>query len=355
MINGIGDIICATPAMACLKERYPEARLAVIVRPHLRKLIEGHAVVDRVIDYEIGPHWRRLLFLWRMRREHFDLWVDLHTPTFNTVSSNRRDFLRNAFIMMAAGARYRLAYALPAMRPWLTHPVPIPSKAQLRSDNIADTTSDLVDPNARGRHRKFVAISETDRRWANFRLPIIGVPRIALFFGSRQSADLWPDEHILRFLELLANRLPEAEWVLVGGPFEAEMVRRLQHRWSELSRTRLHNFINEAGFGQTAALLERCQAYLGTDSGPTHIADAVGIPIVALFPQKNYLDIWRPMSPSASVIVSQKLECSPCFLADCPLQNKCMALIEPGPVLDELLRKLRTNGNVTSPHANSGA
>jgi len=336
MINGIGDVICATPAIAALKDRYPRAQLSVIVRPHLRGLLERHPVVDRVLSYEVGSRWKRLVYLGQLRREHFDLWVDLHMPTFNTVSSNGRDFVRNALLMIAAGARYRLAYGMPALRPFLTHAVPIPDRAKLSRDNIADTTAELIDPSARRRHQKFVAISDADRAWGQAALPASGSPRIALFFGSRQSADLWSDRKILEFLALLAVRLPDAEWVLIGGPFEAAMVQRLEPQWSKLAAPRIHNYINQSTFGQTAALLQRCQAYVGTDSGPTHIADACGIPIVALFSRKNYPKIWRPISRRATVL-SHQVDCSPCFLANCPVGNKCMELIAPEEVLAALL------------------
>ncbi|MEW6676500.1 MAG: glycosyltransferase family 9 protein [Pseudomonadota bacterium] len=339
MINGIGDILCTTPALAALKRHYPKAQLTVIVRPHLSGLLEGHPMVDRVLPYEVGSRWRRLAYLGRLRREGFDLWVDLHMPTFNTVSSNHRDFMRNALLMMATGARHRLAYASPVLRPFLTHPVPLPSEAALREDNICDVTVDLVDPALRRHHGKFVAISAADRAWAAEALPATDAPRFALFFGSRQPASLWPDARIIEFLESLAQARPQAEWVLIGGPFEAALVKRLQERWEKLAPARIHDFIDRATYGQSAALLERCTAYIGTDSGPMHLADAVGIPIVALFSAKNHPAIWQPISRHSTVL-AHVVDCGPCFRADCPNDNHCMALISAEEVLAALDRTL---------------
>ena len=60
MINGIGDIICVTPALQALRARYPDAEISVIVRPHLRALLTDNPYVSRVLSYEVGAAWKRL-------------------------------------------------------------------------------------------------------------------------------------------------------------------------------------------------------------------------------------------------------------------------------------------------------
>ena len=337
MINGIGDIICVTPALQALRARYPDAEISVIVRPHLRALLTDNPYVSRVLSYEVGAAWKRLAYLFRLRGEGFDLWVDLHAPTFNTVSSNQRDFLRNALLMWASGARYRLAYGLPPLARHLTHAVPVPNEATLKTENIVDTTVALIDPAARGRYHKFVPTSDADRAWAAHLLPAPSAPRLALFFGSRQAADLWPETHILEFVSLLARHLPNAEIVLIGGEHETGLARRLETALAAPATARFHNLIGKTSFGQTAAVLERCHAFLGTDSGATHIADAVGIPIVALFSSKNYPAIWQPVSTRA-VVLNHPVACGPCFKADCPIGNECMQLLSPHEVLETLLQ-----------------
>lgn len=339
MINGIGDIVCVTPALEALKARYPNAQLSVIVRPHLRALLEGNPSVDQVLSYEVGGWWRRMAYLIALRRERFDLWVDLHMPTFNTVSSNSRDFLRNALLLRAAGARFRLAYAVPALAPHLTHGIPLPDDTSLRSENIVHTTVALIDPAARLRYRKRVPITLADRDWAARELPDSKDPRIGLFFGSRQSADLWPDSNVLEFVSLLSQRLPTAELVLIGGEHEREFLRRIGTDLEKRAPRRFRNLVEKTSFAQTGAILERCQAFVGTDSGATHIADAVGIPIVALFGSKNYPAIWVPINGNARVL-NHPVDCGPCFKADCPRANLCMKMITPGEALQALLELL---------------
>jgi ADP-heptose:LPS heptosyltransferase len=67
-----------------------------------------------------------------------------------------------------------------------------------------------------------------------------------------------------------------------------------------------------------------------------HIADAVGMPIVALFSSKNHVRIWQPLEPRCTIL-NRQVDCGPCFRATCPRENLCMDLIEPREVVAALL------------------
>ena len=338
MLNGIGDIVCVSPVFEALKRRYPAARLTIIMRLHLRGLVEGSAFVDDVLFYETARPWQRLVFLARANRRRFDLWVDLHVPTFNTMSSNRRDFLRNAWLLRVARPRFAVAYATPELRSLLSHPVPVPSAHDLRTTSIVRTTLDIVTRGAAARFGKHVPVTAIEREWAERALPGGDTLRIGLFFGSRQPADLWPAGKVLEFVAMLGTRLPGAEIVLIGGEHESATASVLAAAVARAG-LRLHDFVCKVGLGQTAALLARCTVFVSTDSGPMHIADAMGVPMVALFSSKNYPAIWRPVH-ARTELINHAVDCGPCFRASCNIGNKCMQMIEPTEVLDALLRLL---------------
>lgn len=333
MLNGVGDILCCTPALDALKARYPEAHLVAMVRPHLASLVDTHPAVDSVLPFGMGSAGERLRFLRRLRAERFDLFVDLHTPTFNTVTSNTRHFMRNALLILWSGARYRRAYPSPPLGPLLTHPLPPPSQEALRALNVVDLTLPLGWPAPGAAYRKRIGVTDADRAWAREQLPG-GPPRIALYFGTRQPAKLWPLESMHALVtRILANR-PEVELVLVGDATDAPRAADLLRRAGAQS-ARMLDFTGRASFTRTGALMERCAAIVSSDSGPMHIADAVEVPMVALFSSHNYPAVWRPMSPRA-VVIHHDIECGPCWLAECPVGNRCMANITP----DEVYRAL---------------
>ena len=95
-VGGIGDVICQTPTIEAIRERYPHATLTAIVRGNLRELADLNPHVDDVILFDATSVVAFMNFALSIRRRRFDLWVDLHVPTFNTVRSNHKDFFRNA-------------------------------------------------------------------------------------------------------------------------------------------------------------------------------------------------------------------------------------------------------------------
>jgi len=253
MINGIGDILVVTPVFQALKDRYPNARITVLIRPHLKGLLEGNPYVDDLIFYDTqDAQWRRIIFMWQIFRRGFDLWVDLHVPTFNTVSSNERDFLRNSLLMRISRARYRIGYAVPQLAPHLTHPLPVPDADKLTTVNIVDTTLALVAPKQGKRYNKFMPVTAADREWAEVALPGSTALRVGLFFGSRQSADIWPDESIEQFTRLLCQHFPDVELVLIGNEHERRLTDKLLDVLPQFSNNNVHNSVCQASLEQTA-------------------------------------------------------------------------------------------------------
>lgn len=339
MLNGVGDIVCVTPALDALRERYPEAQISLMVRPHLRSLVETNPAVHDVIAFGSGGLLARFAFLREVRRRRFDLWVDFHTPTFNTVTSNTRHFVRNAFLMRWSGARFRRAYASKPLAHHLTHPLPVPPELELRNLNVAALTLALGWPQAGRAYPKKFPVAAEERAWAAQALASTQRPRVGLFFGTRQPANIWPEAASLELAHGILARRPSAFLVLVGDDTDLARSRRLVEALSHAERARVVDFTGRASFGRTAALLEGLDVLVSSDSGPMHIADAMGVPIVALFSTHNYPGIWSPVN-GRSIVIYHEIECGPCWLPVCPIGNRCMANITPAEVLAAVDQKL---------------
>ncbi|MGE3877895.1 MAG: glycosyltransferase family 9 protein [Planctomycetota bacterium] len=337
MLGGIGDILTTTPTLAALKVLYPQASLVLVLRRRLAPLVNGNPHVDAVIPYDSSNLAARFEFFRSLRRERFDLWVDLHTPTFHTVSSLTKVFLRNSLIMRIAKTGNRLGYAVRFLRRRLTHAVEVPGSRQLASENIVDTTLALVGPPPGTSRRKIMAVSEDDRDWAKRTLPADERTRFSFFFGGRQSANHWPAKRAATFVNLLLTRFPAADLVLIGDRHEVALTEAMLEHVDSRVRARVVDLVGCADLGQTAAVFERCTVAISTDSGPMHIADAVGVPLVALFCGKTPLPIWVPTG-ERSVVLYHHVSCAPCLLAECPHSNLCMDSISPDEVLRAVIR-----------------
>lgn len=338
MLGEIGDLIVTTPTLTQLRRLYPQARLRVIVRQAMAQLLSANPDVDELLLYDSRSKLTKAAFLAKLALRRTDLWVDLHTPTFNTWNTNDEVFRRNRLFMRAAHPRFQLAFEMAPLRGRLSHPVPVPGEATLKAENIVDTTLRLVAASGLKPGRaKRLDVTEADRAWARQTLQAAGLDGqrcIGLFFGAKQSAKVWPLAHVQALCRTLPHRFGDAHFLLLGGPHEAEAMRMLTASLEPALRARFHDLTATGGLGRSAALIERCAAMVATDSGPMHMADALGVPLVALMSAHNHAGVWHPLR--AVEVLRKDVPCSPCLSADCRQGQACMSAIEPAEVLAAL-------------------
>ena len=340
MLADIGDVLVSTPALALLRQQYPAAHISVIVRKPMSRLLAGNPNVDARILYLPDGIWRKLQLLWRVWREDVDLWVDLHTPTFNTVCSNSKIFRRNSVIRFFANPSFSVGYDCEGALGKHTHGIPKPADSLLSSENVVSTTLRIVrscTPELNDHEpRKFFHVLPDETRWAARELRSAANGHslfIGLFFGSKQPADVWSIDHCYEWMTKTLRSYSDAQILLLGGKLEIERARELVARLPVADRDAVRNFVGETSLGETAALISSCKVLVTTDSGPLHIADALDVPMVALFSSKNHPELWRPCQSRAAVL-NVPVPCGPCFLSTCPKQLPCIDQILPDDVTD---------------------
>ena len=87
------------------------------------------------------------------------------------------------------------------------------------------------------------------------------------------------------------------------------------------------------------ALLKTCRAVLTNDSGPMHVAAALGTPVIVPFGSTSP-ELTGPLPQDAHTVLRAGAACSPCFLRTCPIDFRCMLRIEPESAADAILRHL---------------
>ena len=157
----------------------------------------------------------------------------------------------------------------------------------------------------------------------------IGIQLGAAFGPSKR----WLPERIVE----LADRLHDdgVGALLLGGREEEPLARWIADR----ARVRIPSLVGKDSPDLLPGLLFSCRALLSADSGPAHLAAAVGTPVVTIFgptdPGRT-----RPLGERQTVL-SAKVPCSPCFLPHCPIDHICMTGISVGEVRDGLIRSAR--------------
>lgn len=296
--NGsIGNTLVAVPAIKALREAYPDAFIAIVVDTIGSELLKYCPYADELYVYEKkGQHkslWANFKFLWRLRRKKF------------TKAILFKRFFRNGFLSFLAGIPERIGYETHGKAPFLTQTIPY-----VEGRNIVELNLDLV---------KSIGIEAKDNRlelWAgedekqkvdNF-LKEHGVSgkAIKIVFhvgGITAKNQSWP----LKNYAALADRLMgafSATAILLAPEGEHPEVQRAAELMERDPIVALEFSVLE-----TAELIRRCQLFIGSDSGPSHMADAVGTPGVIFYPSRPDMRKWKPLSEKyVALIVNDSIE-----------------------------------------------
>lgn len=334
-VNWLGDALITIPAMRALRELHSRSRITLLIKEPLDTLFSAFDAVDDVIGFSVRKGAAGLLdrfrLIQRLRKEKFDLCFILP----NSFDS--------ALVPFLAGVSKRVGFNRDGRSRLLTKRVPSVPKGT--GEHQAREYLKLIPAEPRELNFSLLpesaALAWSGERIASLRQPP-GTPLIGLNPGAAYGpAKMWfPD----RFSELgtrLFNGIG-AGIVLVGGPSETALCR-------DLARGISGNVLDLSGrtdLPRLAATLSLCDLVVTNDSGPMHLASAVGTPVVALFGSTNP----ETTSPLGNhTILRKAVDCSPCLERTCPREDmRCMEGIGVDDVLAAVIRLLPEPGE--APH-----
>lgn len=307
----LGDILFATPVVRALKKRWPRAHLAYMVGAYCRDLVAADPAVDEIIEFNAfdpGSALAKLGRAWpvvrRLRKNRFDLAVVLHRSPL-------------AGLMVAAGGiPVRLGFDWEGEGFSLTHPMPFrPDAHEIDRNldclkplglNVSDTRTELVpSPAAEAAAEAFLRAAGAE---AGVR-PLIAVfPAGGVNPGTIMVTKRWPVAGYREVCARLARRFG-ARLLLVGSRDDAVVGDELAAGWPE--DRPLIRAEGRTPLMVLAALLRRCDLFIGGDSGPLHMAAAVGTPTVSLFGPTDPR-LLAPRGPAHRVLFKSPA-CAPCY------------------------------------------
>ncbi|MGH7878337.1 MAG: glycosyltransferase family 9 protein [Candidatus Binataceae bacterium] len=321
LLGSIGDVVRALPLLGRMRAAWPAAHLAWAVEPKSEPILRGHPWINELIVYERRrAPWSFAPLLWKIRHGRFDLVVDLQRH------------LKSGIISRISGARDRLGFAAANVKEcnqWFStqriEPQP-PMRLKLAQyqafgDLLGIAPSAIrfgLEPSAAAQGRGREIIGEAPR-------PLLGV-----ILGSSWPSRVYFAESIAATIRALATPREDAAAlfpILIGAPEDAELAATVTR---ELGATAALNLVGKTSLSELPAIFAECAAAFGPDSGPMHIAAAVGCPIVSL---------WGATAPERSApwgfaefTVRGEIPCSPCYLRRCPIGRECMRRIAPDAV-----------------------
>ncbi len=300
--SSLGDIVHAMPTLAALRERFPQAEVTWLVKRQWAALVDVIQGVDHVCAVEPGlAGW--LGRVPDLRAARFDLVVDL------------QGLFRSGAMawLTGCGRRVGFANAREGSPYCYTRPVAVPGGAMHAVDRYLLVAEALGAARPAAPRFDFTD-RPIDREALESLLAAAGLAGssrwIAMNVSARWETKRWPPQ---QFAEA-ADRLAEAEGVpvvLIGGPAERPETQAV----IALMRTKAVDLTGQTPVGLLPGLLRRAAVLVTNDSGPMHIAAAVGTPVVALFGPTD--PVKTGPYGSGHVVLSNPVDCRPCFRRDC--------------------------------------
>ena len=372
-VNWLGDAVMTTPALLRLRESRPEAHITLLTHAKLKGLWQGHPAIDAVETFgDEDSAWR---IGRRLRAGKFDVGLVLPNSP------------RSALELWVAGIPQRIGHAGPWRNWFLTQAVPTRSDAVAMHKRSKGEIERLIGQGgvrmsvgkpAEAHHiyqylnlttamgakpevlpPKLSVSDEAVAQFVNkFKLGV-GTSEAPVWFGLNAGAEYgpakrWPEERFTAAAVQIQKRT-RCRWLIFGLKTEKEsaerMVASIQRavekefgREATAGNPCAVNLAGATSLGELCAGLKLCRVLLTNDSGPMHVAAALGTPVVVPFGSTSP-ELTGPGLPGDArhQLLRANVPCAPCFLRECPIDFRCMNGIGVEEVVEAVLKADQKN------------
>ncbi len=353
-VNWLGDAVMSTCALQRLREAHPSASITVLSPAKLAGLWENQPFIDNALAFSPG---QSILEVARMLRQQ----------EFSTAVAFPNS-IRSAMELWLAGIPCRIGRARPLRGLFLTQAVPPRSEerpmvklsdAEIRGRISGGAVPPPISPGAHHAHDYLTLVSVlgasqqllpplirvSEEQLAKFRARLQpevseGRPLLGLNPGAEYGpAKRWPAERFAAVAVALVKRT-NCRWIIFGGPADQATAENIAAAIrSAGSSQNAFNVAGKTNLGELAAGLKLCEFVLTNDTGPMHLAAAVGTRVIVPFGSTSP-ELTGPLPAERATILRAGVPCSPCFRRECPIDLRCLNGITPEAVIEAALRLL---------------
>jgi heptosyltransferase II len=359
-VNWLGDAVMTTPALQHLREAHPNSHITLLTHEKLVDLWQGFPAINSVLTFGTSDS------VWSIARQ-------LREQNFSTalVLPNSP---RSALEVWLARIPQRIGYARPWRNWFLTQAVPSrENRRETRKRSVGEinrlinntqraTRNTIYPPNAHQFH-EYLNLASALRANPTLTAPYLHVAPselepvatrfnlksdpAELFFGLNPGAEYgtakrWPADRFISAAVQIQLQT-RCRWLILGGAADLAIAQEIEMGIrNELVKTTNTLPVNLAGkttLRELCVLLKLCRVLLTNDSGPMHVAAAVGTPVVVPFGSTSP-ELTGPGLPGDTrhQLLTANAPCSPCFLRACPIDFRCMTGISVERVVEATLK-----------------
>lgn len=324
--GGIGDILLTTPVLPNLKNYFPDAEIYMLTLRHSRDILIDNPYLTRAFTYDPleDKSW---CLIKNIRKQKYDLVIDLFGNP------------RTALITFLSKAKYRFgfnfrgrnyAYNISVKgRGGLVHNVEFNLDA-LRAMEIPLITKELYLP-VNIVHEEFAAEFIKQNNLDSKK--IIGISKTGGWESKRYKADDYTE-----LIDML-NELYDVNFILFWGNEKEK--KDCEYIKSKIRKKNAF-VIPDSPIRYLGAIIKKCDLVIGNDSGPLHIAVAMGVPTLGIYGPTNP-QLQGPYGDKNLSIVKEDLDCLYCNLLECPIGNICMTQLSKEKIIEKVKELIKIN------------
>jgi heptosyltransferase-2 len=356
--NWLGDAVMTTPALMRLREKFPVAQIAILMQEKLVDLWLNHPAVNETISF--APGGNVFAISRKLRDGKFDLALVLPNSP------------RSAIEVWLAGIPQRIGYARPWRNFFLTQTIsPRTDVVKMRKRSVVEIKG-LIANHPEDRSQKtefqksshqiyeylhlvaamganpeplapqlFVEAKEIESTKKKFGLERITQPIFGLNPGAEYGpTKRWPIERFIAVVKEIQQQT-NCIWILFGGKSDVQLAAQIE-TGIQNSKHEILNLAGKTSLRELMMLLKLCRVVLTNDTGPMHVAAALGTPVVVPFGSTSS-ELTGPGLPgnAQNRLLKSDAPCSPCFLRECPIDFRCMNGIGVERVVEAVLQVVR--------------
>ncbi|MGD0814544.1 MAG: lipopolysaccharide heptosyltransferase II [Verrucomicrobiota bacterium] len=355
-LNWLGDSVMSTPALMRLRQARPSAHVTLLAPEKLAGLWQDQPFLNEVLAF--SPAETAWQVGRRLRRGNFTEAVALPNS------------IRSALELWLAGIPRRVGVARPGRGFFLTKALPprpdaVPmrrrSSHEIRHLIARDTPATLPPPAAHHVHDYLyltaelggspeplpprIVINDEEAAQLCQKLRLETAPPGRPWFGLCPGAEYGPAKRWLarRFVAsaVLLQKQHHCRWLVFGGRGDVDLAEKIttEIRYVAREADGVINLAGKTNLRELAAALKLCRLLLTNDTGPMHLAAALGTPLIVPFGSTSP-ELTGPFCSPNAEIMRAPVPCAPCFRRECPIDLRCFSGVETAQVIEAARRLL---------------
>ena len=327
-LNWLGDILFSMPLIRAIRKTFPGAHITCAVVPRYADLLANNPWINDVRPLsdrnKISSVWEKFSFIKRIKKEGYDTCFILKPSS------------TKAAIAALAGIPERIGFT--GKKASLTREVDIPPGNLHKADQLLSLAGAVGIAKADGTYEYFFGKENEEK--AEELLLEAGARanrKVVINPGGNWDPKRWPVNNFIELAKMILASFRDVEVVVTGAKKDVELAREITRAVDD---KRCYSVAGKTGLNELAALFRRSDLIVSADSGPLHLASAVGSTTIGLFGPTSH-KVTGPRGRGKNIVIYKDIDCEiPCYVEPCDREYKCMRLIAPEEVFEAVKKVL---------------